>query len=161
MPQKPFHLPFKSYGQCLFFFLNVTFIFDLDLDLGICVVIFSFLHYRRVKNFVMRQRNNIFVNYLPNDKILDSSKMKHFADNFRFDENGGKISKRVENTVGIEKLLVLSNFSFSHGVFERLVLQTCKNQGLFGKGLTLYQTTNFCVRPHSKYLQTTNQIFCL
>ena len=31
-----------------------------------------------------------------------------------------------------EKLLVTSNFSFSHGVFKRLVLQTRKNQGLFG-----------------------------
>ena len=42
-----------------------------------------------------------------------------------------------------EKLLVMSNFSFSHSVFKRLVLQTRKNQGLFGKGLTLSQTTNF------------------
>ena len=29
----------------------------------------------------------------------------------------------------------MSNFSFSHSVFKRLPLQTCKNQGLFGKGL--------------------------
>ena len=36
-----------------------------------------------------------------------------------------------------EKLLVTSNFSFSLSVFRRLVLQTHKNQGLFGKGLTL------------------------
>ena len=28
-----------------------------------------------------------------------------------------------------------SNFSFSHSVFKSLVLQTCKIQGLFGKGL--------------------------
>ena len=28
-----------------------------------------------------------------------------------------------------------SNFSFSHSVFKRFVLQTCKNQGVFGKGL--------------------------
>ena len=34
-----------------------------------------------------------------------------------------------------EKLLVMSNFSFSHHVFKGLVLQTHKNQGLFGKGL--------------------------
>ena len=34
-----------------------------------------------------------------------------------------------------EKLLITSNFSFSHSVFKRLVLQTRKNQGLFGKGL--------------------------
>ena len=36
-----------------------------------------------------------------------------------------------------EKLLITSNFSFSHGVFKRLELQTCKNQGLFGKELRL------------------------
>ena len=40
-----------------------------------------------------------------------------------------------------EKLLVTRNFSFSHSVFKRLVLQTCKNQSLFGKGLTVLQTT--------------------
>ena len=32
----------------------------------------------------------------------------------------------------------MSNFSFSHSVFKRLVLQTCKKQGLFGKWLSLY-----------------------
>ena len=36
------------------------------------------------------------------------------------------------------KLLVTSNYSFSHGVCKRLVLQTRKNQGLFGKGLNTY-----------------------
>ena len=36
-----------------------------------------------------------------------------------------------------EKLLVTSNFSFSYSVFKRLVLQTCENQGLFGKGLKI------------------------
>ena len=35
-----------------------------------------------------------------------------------------------------EKLLVISNFSFSDGVFKRLVLQTRENKGLFGKGLS-------------------------
>ena len=34
-----------------------------------------------------------------------------------------------------EKLLITSNFSFSHSVFKRLVLQTHENQGLLGKGL--------------------------
>ena len=40
-----------------------------------------------------------------------------------------------------------SNFSFSHSVFKRLVLQTHKNQGLFGKGLTL--------SPNAKILAST------
>ena len=35
---------------------------------------------------------------------------------------------------GKEKLLVTKNFSFSHWVFKRLILQTCKNKGLFEKG---------------------------
>ena len=33
--------------------------------------------------------------------IVDSSKLKELADdNFKFDENGRNLSKRVENTVG-------------------------------------------------------------
>ena len=40
-------------------------------------------------------------NPLPDDKILDRSKLKQSADdNFRFDENSRKFSKRVEKTVG-------------------------------------------------------------
>ena len=40
-----------------------------------------------------------------------------------------------------EKLLVTSNFSFSHGVFKRLILQTRKDNGLFGKGLKAVSLT--------------------
>ena len=32
-------------------------------------------------------------------------------------------------------MLFTSNFSFSYSVFKRLVLQTSKNYGMFGKGL--------------------------
>ena len=40
-------------------------------------------------------------NPFPNSKILDSSKLREFADdNFKFDKNGGKFSELVENTVG-------------------------------------------------------------
>ena len=38
-----------------------------------------------------------------------------------------------------EKLLIKSNFSFSHIVFKILLLQTRKNQGLFGKELIVYR----------------------
>ena len=44
--------------------------------------------------------------------------------------------KWIENTLEKEKLLVTSNFSFP-SAFKRLKLQTHKNQGLFGKGLTV------------------------
>ena len=70
---------------------------------------------------------------MPYVEILDSSKLREFADdNFRFDENGGTFSNRVENTV-----LVTSNFFFLHCVFKRLLLQIRKNQGLFEKVLNM------------------------
>ena len=46
-------------------------------------------------------RMTIMFNPLPDDKILDRSSLKRSADdNFKFDENSRKFSKRVENTVG-------------------------------------------------------------
>ena len=73
---------------------------------------------------------------LPKRQILDSLKFKVFADdNFEFYKSGRKISKWVENAVGKGEIALTGNFSFSHSVFKRLVLQTHKNQGLFVKGL--------------------------
>ena len=46
-------------------------------------------------------------------------------------------SNRYKTLWEKEKLLVTSNFSFSHNVFKRLILQACKNQGLFGQGLSI------------------------
>ena len=41
------------------------------------------------------------LNPLPDNKILDRSKVKQSADdNFKFDENSRKFCKRLENTVG-------------------------------------------------------------
>ena len=49
--------------------------------------------------------------------------MKELAnDNFKFDENSGKFSKKVENTVGKGKSLVTTNISSSQSVFKGLVL---------------------------------------
>ena len=54
----------------------------------------------------------------------------------KFDENDRKFSKRVENTVGKGEIARYEQFLlFPHSVFKILVLQTRKNQGLFGKGL--------------------------
>ena len=70
--------------------------------------------------------------------------MKEFADdNFKFAENGRELSKQLENTVGKGELLVTYNFSFSRSVFKNVVLQTHKNQGLFGKGLNVTQKFKF------------------
>ena len=57
----------------------------------------------------------------------------------KFDENSRTFSEWVENTVGKkEKLLVTSNFSFSHSVFKRFVLQVVKPRACLGKGNRLF-----------------------
>ena len=62
--------------------------------------------------------------------------MKEFADdNSKFYENGGEFSKRMENTVGKGEIACYEQFLLFPHVFKRLVQHTCKNQGLFGKGL--------------------------
>ena len=49
----------------------------------------------------MSKNPHILFNALPNSKFLDWSKLKEFTDdNFNFDKNFKKFSKRVENTVG-------------------------------------------------------------
>ena len=55
-------------------------------------------------------------------QILDSSKLKEFADNnFKFDKNGRKLSNRVENTVGKGEIARYEQFLlfpvFSKGLF--------------------------------------------
>ena len=98
--------------------------------------------YQMIMAFLDSAVCKVIINPFPS---IDSSKMIEFAnDNFRFDKNVRKFSKWVGNTMGKgeisrdweqEKLLITRNFSFSHSVFKRLALQTCKKQGLFGKVL--------------------------
>ena len=48
---------------------------------------------------------------LPKQQILDSSKLKGFAeDNFKFYENGRKLSEWVENTVGKAEIVLGAYF---------------------------------------------------
>ena len=71
----------------------------------------------------------------PKRQISDFSRLKEFADdNFKIEENGRKFFKRVEDTVGNEEIA-------RYSVFKRLVLQTRKNQGLFGRGIRLAETS--------------------
>ena len=45
------------------------------------------------------------INPLSDDSFSNRSKLKEFADdNFKFDENGRKLSKWVENTVGKDEI---------------------------------------------------------
>ena len=72
----------------------------------------------------------------PKRQILDSSKLTEFADdNFKFNKKGRSSQNGLKTMWEKKKLLVTSNFFFSHSVFKRLVLQTRQYQGLFGKGL--------------------------
>ena len=48
----------------------------------------------------------------------------------------GKVPKQIQNTVGIGEIARNEQFLLFPQCFQRLVLQTRKNQGLFEKGLT-------------------------
>ena len=75
----------------------------------------------------------------PKRQILDDSKLKGLADdNFKSDENGRKLPKWEENTVGKGEIARYEQFLLFPQCFQRHVLQTHKNQGLFGKGLMQY-----------------------
>ena len=53
-------------------------------------------------------------------QILDSSKLKEFADvNFKFDENGKKLSKHVENYVGKGEIACYEQFLFFPQRFQK------------------------------------------
>ena len=89
---------------------------------------------------ILKQTFNPF----PNNKILDSSKLKAFAENnFELHANGRKILTRVENTVEKGEIARREQFLLFPQCFQKTGLKTRKNQGLFGKELTLYQTTKF------------------
>ena len=54
------------------------------------------------------------INPFPNKQILDSSKLKEFADNnLKFGENGRKFSKKLENTVGKGEIALYEQFLLS------------------------------------------------
>ena len=53
-------------------------------------------------------------------QIFDSPKLKQFADNnFEFDENGRKFSKRVENTVGNREIACYELFLLFPQCFQK------------------------------------------
>ena len=64
---------------------------------------------------------------------------KFADDNFRFDENGQKFSKWVKNTVGKGEIARYKQFILFPRCFQRHLIQTGKNLGSFGKGLSSLQ----------------------
>ena len=55
----------------------------------------------------------------PKQQILDSSKLKEFADNFEFHENARKLSKWVENTVGKGGIACYEHFLLFPQCFQK------------------------------------------
>ena len=52
-----------------------------------------------------QSKSFLFLKPFPKQQILDSSKLKEFADdNFKFDKNGKKFSRQVENSAGKEEI---------------------------------------------------------
>ena len=87
---------------------------------------------QRGKYTCTKQADELYL--FPKGHVFHSSKLKEFADdNFKFNENGRKFSKWAENTVGKGEIDLKEQFLLFPQYFKRLVLQTRKNQGLFGK----------------------------
>ena len=60
------------------------------------------------------------INPLPDDKNLDRSKLKQSADdNFKFNENSRKFSKRVKNTVGKGQIACYEQFLLFRQCFQK------------------------------------------
>ena len=56
----------------------------------------------------------------PKQRISDSTKLKDFVDNnFKFDENGKKFSKWVENTVGQREIARYGQFLLFPQCFQK------------------------------------------
>ena len=72
----------------------------------------------------------------PERQILDSSKLKEFADDhFEFAENCGKFSKRVENTVDKTEIACYEQFLLYPRVFSKgLYCRHIKIRACLGKG---------------------------
>ena len=56
--------------------------------------------------------------------------------NFKFDKNGRKLSKQVENTVGKGEIAHYEQFLLFPLFSKRLVFQGCQKVSLCGNGLT-------------------------
>ena len=96
-------------------------------------------------------------------KILDSSKLKKFAhDNFKFDENGRKLSKWVENTVGKGEIAHYEQFLLFQQCFQKACFQRASKGVIvweWVKGIDPFQPLLLVDFPFSK--DQCFSLFCL
>ena len=77
---------------------------------------------------------------IPRRQILDSSKLKEFADdNFKFEENG----KRVENTVGKEEIARYEQFLFFPQCFQKACFQEASKGVIVWEWVKIKMHTTF------------------
>ena len=80
----------------------------------------QFLKKKKVLITTAAYLHNVSLNPFPQDKILDQTKLKAFADDkLNVTKMIISVFDRVENTVGKGEIACTSNFSFSHSVFQK------------------------------------------
>ena len=67
----------------------------------------------------MNLRQNVCLNPFPINRFWTLPNSEFSDDNFKFDENGGKFSKHVENTVGKGEIALYDQFVLFHSVSKR------------------------------------------
>ena len=91
--------------------------------------------------------------------ILDSSKLKEFGDdNFKFDKNGKKLSKRVENTVGKGEIACYKQFLLFPLCFQKACFPGASKGVIVWKWVKLY--TKVRILKKSVGLTTLLDFFC-
>ena len=84
----------------------------------------------------------IYIVPFPKRQILEASKLNEYADDiFKFDENGRKFSKRVENTLGKGEIARYEQFLLFPSVFsEGLYCRHVKTRACLAEGLNMSLT---------------------
>ena len=86
------------------------------------------------KTTMASSRSPFYCQTIPKRQIVDSSNMKELAaDNFKFDENGKKFSKWVENTVGKGEIARYEQFLFFPQCYQKTCTADTKKQVLVWK----------------------------
>ena len=87
-------------------------------------------------------------NPFPNDKIVDTSKLKEFADdNFTFDKSDRKFSERIESTVGKGEIARYEQFLLFPPWFQKICTVDTLKPGLVWEWIKSLSTNAFNSEP--------------
>ena len=108
---------------------------------------------------VVQLQINLKLNPLPDDKILDRSKLKQSAgDNFRFDENSRKFYKRVENTVGKGEIARYEQFLLFPQCFQKACFPGASKSVIVWEWVLKVKTDVICMEKDISLLDNVDQI---